>query len=736
MKHLNLNHLRRAAAIAPAFLLMQINAAAKNLVSFRLHGSQLYMTMPKSLLGRDMLMASCVRSTTHYKYAEVGTRPQVYLVQWQRDGDRVALKQLSTAVTGNDTDKKESEALKNNFEDYYIASVPLTDETDDSLTLNVSRLYGSGTIFTPFSRWFRKATVTFNKDLSAIRSAKAFDDNFSVTTQTSYTVNPVRDNDVVANNNLTATLVISALLLPKEKMRPRLADSRYGFFTESMQQYDRRVSDLYGKVDYIDRWNIRPKDYTAWKNGKLVEPTRHIVFYIDNKFPEAWKAPIRKGILLWNPVFRSFGIKDPIVVKDYPVNDPDFDEDNLKYSCIRYIPTDRGGAQGPSWADPRTGETFSADVYVWGSLTDFVLKTDFAQTAQVNKAIRSGRLPERDLADHLTCTISHEIGHILGLAHNMAGSNAYSIRQLLDPQFMKKNGLSASTMDYIYFNYIVPPGREDVPLWYKNLGPYDKLVLKYIYYPTDEKLSVTDDYKVVSKFLDEKEGDARYRYGEQQWGTFWDPTVVNYDLSNEPLKATEMGINNLKYVVAHFNEWLKGDEKDALRKSLYAEIVNQFKIRTKSLLWYTGGIYANKVRQGSGIPPYKAMARQLQQAAFRQVADELLTCQWLDKDMAANLEDPLVPASVDCAKESGKEIVKLFKKVEREEMVAQAAGAEGYTRQDLVNDILAAYFPSSAKKPSLVLKTLQNAIRTTLQDKDYSADPYAQRLYQKIGKID
>ena len=115
MKHLNLNHLRRAAAIAPAFLLMPLNAAAKNLVSFRLHGSQLYMTMPKSLLGRDMLMASCVRSTTHYKYAEVGTRPQVYLVKWQRDGDRVALKQLSRAVTGNDTDKKESEALKNSI---------------------------------------------------------------------------------------------------------------------------------------------------------------------------------------------------------------------------------------------------------------------------------------------------------------------------------------------------------------------------------------------------------------------------------------------------------------------------------------------------------------------------------------------------------------------------------------------------------------------------------------------
>lgn len=152
-----------------------------------------------------------------------------------RQRQRVALKQLSTTIAGDDADKKEQTALKNNFEDYYIATVPITDETDDSLTLNVSRLYGSGTIFTPFSRWFRKASVTFDKDLSAILSAKAFDDNFSVTTQTTYTVKPLRDNDEVPNNNLTARLVISALLLPEEKMRPRLADSRYGFFTETMQ---------------------------------------------------------------------------------------------------------------------------------------------------------------------------------------------------------------------------------------------------------------------------------------------------------------------------------------------------------------------------------------------------------------------------------------------------------------------------------------------------------------------
>ena len=125
------------------------------------------------------------------------------------------------------------------------------------------------------------------------------------------------------------------------------------------------------------------------------------------------------------------------------------------------------------------------------------------------------------------------------------------------------------------------------------------------------------------------------------------------------------------------------------------------------------------------------MDRQLQQSAFRQVADELLNCQWLDKDMAANLENPLVPASLDVAGELGKEVVKLFKKVEREETVAEAAGDKGYIREDLVNDILATYFPSTTK-PSLILKTLQNAIKSTLQDKDYSDDPYAQKLLTQL----
>ena len=153
---------------------------------------------------------------------------------------------------------------------------------------------------------------------------------------------------------------------------------KFGYFRQN-EQYDLRYSDLYGEVEYIDRWNVQPADREAWLKDRVVDPARHIVYYFDDKFPEIWKEPIRRGILQWNEVFEEMGLKDVIQVKDYPKDDPEFDEDNLSYSCIRYIPTDRGGSQGPSWADPRTGEMFCANAYyrqLARQIADYAEKSD------------------------------------------------------------------------------------------------------------------------------------------------------------------------------------------------------------------------------------------------------------------------------------------------------------------------------------------------------------------------
>lgn len=721
---------QHVSQVAEAFATGQKVNAKSSFATFSSAGSSLLLTLPKEYLNRDMMMSACVKSTTHYKYAEVGTRPRVLITYFVQEGDKVYLKQRASNIVGNDSDDKEKQSLADNNKDYFLASLPLYDNGSKTVTFDVTKLFLTDEVFSPFSPWFRKATVRYNKSFSRIETVKTFDDNFSVSTLMSFDVTP-KGKESLDNSLCSAQLVISALLLPKDKMRPRLSDRRIGLFDKTLDQYDLNKSDLYGKVSYVERWNIQPKDWKAWKSGKVVEPTKHIVYYLDDQFPESWKEPLRKGILEWNDVFRSIGLKDVIVVKDYPKNDDEFDEDNLKYNCIRYIPTDRGGAQGPSWSDPRTGELYCADVYVWGSLADFALRTGYVQTAQACEEIRGGKMPEKMFADHLQCVINHEIGHTLGLAHNMAGSQAYTIEQLLNPEFVKKNGLSASTMDYIYFNYIVPPGRKDIPLSYTNLGPYDKNLLKYIYYPTDPSLTAEEDWKVVAKFIDEHEGDPRYRYGEQQWGTYYDPTVVNYDLSCEPLKAGSMGISNLKYVLCHMSQWLKGKEKTQLKEEIYKALVEQYKTLVKNNLYYVGGVKLNHVLNGSTNKSYEVLNYNLQKSAFNWVAKELLNCQWLNEKSVTQDFDATQEASTGVADFFADEIVKLYKKVE----FANSLNTDKpYTMGDFTDNIFRVYFEQPATKSSdKTVARLQLSLAKKIAEAADNEHPAYFLLSKKIG---
>lgn len=721
---------QHVSQVAEAFATGQKVNAKSSFATFSSAGSSLLLTLPKEYLNRDMMMSACVKSTTHYKYAEVGTRPRVLITYFVQEGDKVYLKQRASNIVGNDSDDKEKQSLADNNKDYFLASLPLYDNGSKTVTFDVTKLFLTDEVFSPFSPWFRKATVRYNKSFSRIETVKAFDDNFSVSTLMSFDVTP-KGKESLDNSLCSAQLVISALLLPKDRMKPRLSDRRIGLFDKTLDQYDLNKSDLYGKVSYVERWNIQPKDWKAWKSGKIVEPTKHIVYYLDDQFPESWKEPLRKGILEWNDVFRSIGLKDVIVVKDYPKNDDEFDEDNLKYNCIRYIPTDRGGAQGPSWSDPRTGELYCADVYVWGSLADFALRTGYVQTAQACEEIRGGKMPEKMFADHLQCVINHEIGHTLGLAHNMAGSQAYTIEQLLNPEFVKKNGLSASTMDYIYFNYIVPPGRKDIPLSYTNLGPYDKNLLKYIYYPTDPSLTAEEDWKVVAKFIDEHEGDPRYRYGEQQWGTYYDPTVVNYDLSCEPLKAGSMGISNLKYVLCHMSQWLKGKEKTQLKEEIYKALVEQYKTLVKNNLYYVGGVKLNHVLNGSTNKSYEVLDYSSQKSAFNWVAKELLNCQWLNEKSVTQDFDATQEASTGVADFFADEIVKLYKKVE----FANSLNTDKpYTLGDFTDNIFRVYFEQPATKSSdKTVARLQLSLAKEIAEAADNEHPAYFLLSKKIG---
>mgnify|MGYP000677690940 CR=1 FL=1 len=137
-------------------------------------------------------------------------------------------------------------------------------------------------------------------------------------------------------------------------MRPRMADPRIGIFYQGVSDFRNGDSGL-KHIYYAQRWRLEPSDETAYRMGQLVEPKKPIVFYVDNAFPESWKKYIRAGVEEWKDAFERIGFKNAIMAKDFPLDDPEFDPDNIKYSCIRYSPSQLENGMGPSWRDARTG---------------------------------------------------------------------------------------------------------------------------------------------------------------------------------------------------------------------------------------------------------------------------------------------------------------------------------------------------------------------------------------------
>ena len=463
---------------------------------------------------------------------------------------------------------------------------------------------------------------------------KAFSDNVVVRSTLSYVFTLSRGRTtLIKDRPLTAVMTRSLVLLPREAYRPRITDSRMSVFPTGkvlFSEREQRARVIY----YAHRWRLEPSDVEAWKRGEKVEPRKQIVFYVDNGFPEMWKKPIFEAVEQWNEPFERIGFRNAITAKPYPTDDPEFDPDNIKYSCIRYAPIAIANAMGPSWVDPRSGEILNASVYVYHDVMKLLNNWLFVQTAQTDERVRAVTIPEEVIGDGLRYVVTHEVGHCLGYMHNMSASAVIPVDSLRSPSFTQKYGTTTSIMDYARFNYVAQPGdmERGVRMTPPRFGVYDYYAVKWLYTPVFDAASPEEVYKITSRWITEAAADPVLRYGKQQ-GAVLDPRSQTEDLGDDAVKASEYGIRNLRYILANLNDWVKDEDRDySYRTDIYKGIVSQYIRYIGHVFANVGGIYLNEKHVGDPVDAYKSVPKERQRAAVLFLLGQLADLDWMDDE--------------------------------------------------------------------------------------------------------
>jgi len=465
------------------------------------------------------------------------------------------------------------------------------------------------------------------------------------------------DSDVTDSRNVAIRVNHTLLSMPENEYQPRRDDPRVGYFTaESTELTSLSVTPY---RDFIHRWHLVKKD----PNLAVSEPKVPITWWIENTTPVEIRELIKSAALAWNPAFEKAGFKNALVVKIQP-DDADWDAGDIRYNVLRWIasPNPLFGGSGPSFTNPRTGEILGADImleysYLGSSVlvqklfaADKAVKPypsdsycTLAQGMQSNMlfgmaaAKGAGYSEEQKkqlLHDTLYYLILHEIGHTLGLNHNMKGTHYISTAQAFDAKVVAVRGLAGSIMDYPALNF-APPGETQTDFYPTRAGPYDDWAIEYGYSTALPDIEMEEARLSV---ILQRSTEPALAFGNdaddmRSPGKSIDPRVNLFDMASDAVTYASRRMDLVQQTINNMPRHYP-DAGNSFQETYvsYRVLMSQMRSSAAVVSRYIGGVYLDRGmsgQEGAGAP-YTPVSLEEQQAAMQVLKHQVFAPQAFD----------------------------------------------------------------------------------------------------------